>query len=116
MNQRRSRISCQSPRPGSKEHSAVKEYDIVAVAPPYVFPNETRPNPQMEYVREFIDSLPERFHWLPRYSHLHLVPIFSSLYLPPDVVNHLTVAGCYAMMLDDDHLEIVNFDELQNRD
>ena len=101
--------------PGSKERSAVKEFDIVAVAPPYVFLNETKSNPRMEYVREFIDSLSEFFQWLPRYNHLRLVPIFSSLYLPPEVVAHLSSAGCYAMMLDDDHLEIVNFDELHRQ-
>ncbi len=95
---------------GKTQRDATREYDIVAVAPPYVFLNETKSNPRMEYVNEFLESLSDFFEWLPRYSHLRLVPIFSSLYLPQAVVDRLSEAGCYAMMLDDDHLEIVNFD------
>ena len=97
---------------GIRERGTTKEYDIVAVAPPYVFLNETKSNPRMEYVNAFIDSLPEFFEWLPRYSHLQLIPIFSSLYLPQPVVDRLSAAGCYAMMLAEDHLEIVNFEAI----
>jgi len=90
----------------------VREFDIVAVAGERIFLNETKSNPRLEYAREFVESLDDFFEWLPRYRHLQLVPIFSSLSLPDDVIAYLSDRGVYAMMLGEDHLEIVNLEDV----
>ncbi len=88
----------------------VREFDIVAVGGERIFLNETKSNPRMEYAREFVESLDDFFEWLPRYRHLELVAIFSSLSLPEEVIAYLSERGVYAMMLGEDHLEIVNLE------
>ena len=90
----------------------VREFDIVAVGGERIFLNETKSNPRLEYAREFVESLDDFFEWLPRYRHLQLVPIFSSLSLPDDVIAYLSDRGVYAMMLGEDHLEIVNLEDV----
>ena len=93
----------------------VREFDIVAVGGERIFLNETKSNPRMEYARAFVESLDDFFEWLPRYRDLELVAIFSSLSLPDDVIAYLSERGVYAMMLGEDHPEIVNLEAVGGR-
>ena len=86
-----------------------REFDLIALDQQCVFLNETKSNPRMNYVREFVDSLGEFFEFFPEYRGRRLVAIFSSLNMPQQAVSYLTEHGCYAMMMGDEHLQIVNF-------
>jgi len=74
-------------RPGEK-----REFDMIAVSEKNFYVNETKSSPRPEYVS-----------------------IFSSLYIPDNVVMHLTRHGIYAMGLKEDSMELLNFDQVEER-
>ncbi len=51
----------------------------------------------------------------PKYCHRTLIPIFMSAIIQPDQVSYLTEQGIYAVALDEETMELLNFDELQGR-
>ena len=95
------------------DRGRVREFDIIAVAGERLFLDETKSNPRQEYLDMFVRTKEEVFDYLPHYAGKQLVPIFSSLNLPVDAIGYLTKNGCYAMMVGDEHLDIVNFEEVR---
>lgn len=89
-----------------------REFDCIAWTEGYVFHNETKSNVNMKDIETFIANKDIVFEYFPEVRGKILVPIFSSLFLRPEHIDALTEAGCYAMMMGDENMEIVNFDRL----
>jgi hypothetical protein len=98
-----------------KDPGRLREFDIIAVAGERLFLNETKSYVRQEYLEAFVQNKEEVFEYLPHHAGKTLVPIFSSLNLPEEAVRYLTKHKCYAMMMGDEHLDIVNFDEVGAR-
>ncbi len=98
-----------------KDPGRLREFDIIALAGERLFLNETKSYVRQEYLEAFVRNKEEVFEYLPHYAGKALVPIFSSLNLPKEAVGFLTKHKCYAMMMGDEHLGIVNFDEVRDR-
>lgn len=103
-------------RRNSKNRSQRREFDVIAVCGDRVIFNETKSTPRMNYVTEFIEFIKsgEFFDYFPEYRGFRLIPVFSSLYLPEDVVQVLTASGIYAMAMSDDAMDLLNFDAVGN--
>jgi hypothetical protein len=56
------------------------------------------------YIEEF-------YEYFPHDKGKRLIPVFSSLYLPPDVVTRLSRNGIYAMAMSDSAVDILNYKE-----
>lgn len=96
-----------------KDPERLREFDIIALAGERLFLNETKSYVRQEYLEDFVRNKEEVFEYLPHHIGKTLVPIFSSLNLPKEAVRFLTKHKCYAMMMGDEHLEILNFDEVE---
>jgi len=94
------------------DSSRRKELDLVAVTPDVVFVNETKSSPSIEAFRDFVESSESLFEYLPELEGRRVVRIASALFLPAEVVGYLSAHGCYAMMLGDEIMDLVNFDEV----
>ena len=81
----------------TKDASKVREFDVIAVCDDKVIINETKSNPKIEYINEFINVLKEIYDYFPEYKDKKIIPIFSSLYIPEDLVTYLTKNRIYAM-------------------
>ncbi|MEE4356852.1 MAG: OmpH family outer membrane protein [Desulfococcaceae bacterium] len=105
-------ITVRARKRSSSDPSRIKEFDGIAVSERYFFVNETKSNPKPEYAKEFVESLPEIPDFFPEYADRKLIPVFSSLYIPPEVVKYLSRNGVYAMGMRDDGMDLLNFDEV----
>jgi len=94
----------------TKDRSKVREFDVIAVCNDKVIVNETKSTPKIEYIDEFINVLKEIYDYFPEYRGKKIVPIFSSLYIPDDLVTYLTKNNIYAMAMKDDTMDLLNFD------
>ncbi|MEW6258843.1 MAG: hypothetical protein AB1547_02955 [Thermodesulfobacteriota bacterium] len=92
-----------------------REFDVIALWENNVLLNETKSTARMDYVQAFIEFLRSEafFGYFPEYRGKTLIPVFSSLYLPDDVVDVLTQAGVYAMAMSDDSMDLLNFDRIK---
>lgn len=99
--------------PGSENTGSMKEFDVIAVYPDYVFYNETKSTPRSQYIDEFVENIKQFFDYFPEYEGRKLIPIFSSLALDESVVKNCTKKGIYAMALKGDTMDLLNFTELR---
>ncbi len=95
------------------DRSSRREFDVIAVCQDKVILNETKSTPRSSYIEDFIEFLnnKEFFDYFPEYKEKEIIPIFSSLYLPADVVTRLSKNGIYAMGMSDEVMEILNYDQ-----
>lgn len=91
-----------------KNPEKIREFDCLAVGSKILLVNETKSTPKVEYIREFIESLEEIYDYFPGYRDKKIIPVFSSFYLPEDIVNYLTNNKIYALGMKDDTMEILN--------
>jgi hypothetical protein len=96
-----------------KDRSKRREFDIVATFGAIVLVNETKSNPRTEYINEFVQVLREIYDYFPEYQGKKIIPLFSSLYLPEDIVNYLTSQRIYVMGMKEDMMDLLNFDRLR---
>jgi len=96
----------------TKDTSKVREFDVIAVCDDKVIINETKSNPKIEYINEFINVLKEIYDYFPEYRGKKVIPIFSSLYIPEDLVTYLTKNRIYAMAMKDDTMDLLNFEQV----
>ena len=91
-----------------------REFDALYVGSRAVLLNETKSTPRPEYAREFVDFLNsgEFGLYFPEFRELPIVPVFSSLQIPPDLVTYLTRNGIYAVAMGDDAMQILNLTEV----
>ena len=96
----------------TKDASKVREFDVIAVCDDKVIINETKSTPKIEYINEFINVLKEIYDYFPEYKGKKIIPIFSSLYIPEDLVTYLTKNRIYAMAMKDDTMDLLNFEQV----
>jgi hypothetical protein len=99
------------------DRSAQREFDVIAVGDDKVILNETKSKPSSGEVKEFIDFLKtgEFYDYFPEYKEKKLIPIFSTLYMPPDVVKRLTKKRIFAMAMSETVMTVLNFEECRSR-
>jgi len=97
----------------TKDKNKVREFDVIAVWDDKVIINETKSTPRIDYINEFIDVLKEITSYFPEYRDKQIIPIFSSLYLPEDIVDYLTRNKIYAMGMNDDTMDLLNFEKVK---
>ncbi len=98
------------------DKSSRREFDAIAVCQNKVILNETKATPRTSYIDDFIAFLKNGTfeEYFPEYKEKELIPIFSSLYLPPDVVNQLSNNRIYAMAMSDTVMQILNYDQCRS--
>ncbi len=94
-----------------KDRDRIKEFDLLAWTVDTLFWSETKSKATVERFREFIED-ESVFEYFPELAGRRLVKIGSALSIPGDVVAYLTRQGCYAMMLGEETMDIVNFSEV----
>jgi len=92
--------------------SVVREFDIVAASEKYVLVNETKSTPKIDYIHEFIEMLPQFKEFFPEYQNRIVLPIFSSLYLPEEIVQYLSKHHIYALGMADETMDVLNFTQI----
>jgi len=92
-----------------------REFDVIAVSEKNFYVNETKSFPRPEYAGKFARALPDIPDYFPECRGKRIIPIFSSLYIPDNVVLHLTRHGIYAMGLKEDVMGLLNFDQVEER-
>ena len=93
-----------------KDKNDIREFDVIAVTEEYFFVAEIKYTPRNEYVKDFVKLVTtgKVYEYWPEYQDKILVPVFSSLSLPANVVKYLTKHNVLAMAMGEDHMEIVN--------
>ncbi len=104
-------------RTRSDDPSREREFDALYVGTQAVLLNETRATARPEYARAFVQFLEsgQFAQYVPEYPQLPIVPVFSSLSIPADVVTYLTRRGIYAVAMGDEAMEVLNLDEVRQR-
>ena len=94
-----------------------REFDAVYVGTRGVLLNETKSTALSEYATAFMQFLKsgEFGLYFPEYRELPLVPVFSSLSLPDDLVAYLTKNGIYAVAMGDETMQVLNADAVARR-
>lgn len=87
-----------------------REFDALYVGEKAVLLNESKATARPEYARDFVDFLRSDafFLYFPEYRSMPVVPVFSCLYLPPDLVTYLTGQGIYAVAMGDEVMQVLN--------
>ena len=101
-------------RRSQKDRKRLTEFDVVITCDNYLFINETKSNPQIEYVNDFAKKLQDVFDFLPEYQDKTIVPIFSGLYLSEPIVQKLTEEKIYAMALGGETMELLNYEAVRD--
>ena len=101
----------------SDDPSRTREFDALYVGARAVLLNETKSSPRSEDAKAFAGFLErEEFgRYYPQYRELPVVPAFSSLSLPDDLVTYLTRRGIYALAMGDETMQVLNLDEVRGR-
>ena len=99
------------------DRSRSREFDVLYVGTRAVLLNETKSSPRGADVRRFarLVNSGEFFLYFPEYRDLPLVPMFSSLSLPRDLVTFLTRNRIYALAMGDEAMQVMNLDAVRKR-
>ena len=92
-----------------------REFDFLYVGQEAVLLNETKSTAKPEYATDFADFVHsgEFALYFPEYADRPLVPVFSSLHVPDDVVTYLTGHGVYAVGMGDEAMAVLNLEEVR---
>ena len=101
-------------RRSQKDRKRLTEFDVVVSCDNYLFINETKSNPQIDYVNDFVKKLQDVFDFLPEYKGKTVVPILSGLHLPEPIVQKLTEEKIYAMALGGETMELLNYEAVRD--
>ncbi len=91
------------------DKSVRREFDVVAESRDLFFVVETKATPRTEYIRKFIEFVPELASWFPDAKGKKIIPVFASLYLSEDSVKYLTNNNVFAMAMKEDNMDLLNF-------
>ena len=110
-------FSTRTVRTRSDDPSREREFDALYVGTRAVLLNETKATARPEYARAFVEFLEsgQFARYVPEYRELPVVPVFSSLSIPADVVTYLTRRGIYAVAMGDEAMQVLNLDEVRRR-
>ena len=94
-----------------------REFDALYVGARAVLLNETKSSPRMSDAQAFAEFLEsgEFARYFPQYRELPIVPAFSSLSIPDDMVTWLTRRGIYAIAMGDEAMQVLNLDAVRGR-
>ena len=92
-----------------RDRAKSREFDIIAVAGGVFIINETKSTPRVEYIQDFVETLKEIPDYFPESLEKRIIPVFSSLYLPQNVITYLTRMKIYAMAIKDDTMDLLNY-------
>jgi hypothetical protein len=92
-----------------------REFDVIVVGSKAVLLNETKATVKPEYAADFVEFLRsgEFFVYFPAYKGKPLIPVFSSLYLPENIVTYLTRHGIYAVGMGEEAMEVLNLEQVR---
>ncbi len=93
----------------------IRDFDAIAESEKNFYVNDTKSSPSLEYVNEFAEVLADLPDYFPQCRNKRIIPIFSSPHIPDNVLMHLTRHGIYAMGLKEDSMELLNFDQVEER-
>ncbi len=98
------------------DKSKRREFDAIAVCDGVFILNETKSSPETRDVEKFAAFVnsSELFEYFPEYRGYKIYPIFSSLYLDESFITYLSTKGIYALTMNSDTMEIVNFNTIKN--
>ena len=101
----------------SDDRSRQREFDALYVGARAVLLNQTKASARPEYAGEFVKFLEsgEFALYFPELREVPIVPAFSSLSIPEDVVRYLTRRGIYAIAMGDEAMQVLNLNEVRRR-
>ena len=101
----------------SDDRSREREFDALYVGTRAVLLNETKSSPRSSDARAFAEFLRsnEFALYFPQYRELPIVPAFSSLSIPADMVTCLTRRGIYALAMGDEAMQVLNLEAVRSR-
>ena len=101
----------------SDDRSRQREFDALYIGTKGVLLNETKSAPRSRDVQSFARFLRsgEFALYFPECRHLPVVPVFSALHIPDDMVTNLTRNGIYALVMGDYAMQVANLDAVRNR-
>ena len=104
-------------RTRSDDRSRRREFDGLYVGTRGVVLSETNSAPDSRDVRDFVRFFKsgEFFLYFPEYRDLPVVPVFSSLNLPGNLVTMLTRNGIHALAMGGETMQLLNLDEVRAR-
>ena len=90
-----------------------REFEGLYVGDKAILLNESKATVRPEYASDFVKFVQsgEFSHFFPEYEGRPIVAVFSSLYIPQEVVKYLSRHGIYAVGIGDTMMEILNKDE-----
>ncbi len=96
----------------TKQH---REFDYILICNDILLINETKSNPRSEYAKEFVDFIKsgEIWDYFEEYKDKKLIPIFSTLHLPNNVLSYLTSNNIYAVAMKGDEMDVLNYNEVK---
>jgi DNA-binding Lrp family transcriptional regulator len=90
------------------------ELDIVGFTEDKVFIVEVKSSPDRQgYIDDFIEKLRVLPEFLPEIKSYEVVPIYAGLTMSESTIESLTKNNIYALIVNGDILEIVNFDKVK---
>ena len=101
----------------SDDRSRKREFDALYVGARAVLLNQTKSTPRTDDAREFVQFLEsgEFALYFPELREVPIVPAFSSLSIPEDMVKYLTRRGIYAIAMGDEAMQVLNLGAVRNR-
>ena len=101
----------------SDDPSRRREFDVLYVGARAVLLNETKSAPRSEYIQAFVDFLRrgEFALYFPEYREMPIVPVFSSLHIPGNMVTYLTRNGIYAVAMGEEAMRVLNLDTVRQQ-
>ena len=110
-------FSTRTVRTHGDDPSREREFDALYVGTRAVLLNETKATARPEYARAFVEFLEsgQFARYVPEYRDLPIVPVFSSLSIPDDVVTYLTRRGIYAVAMGDEAMQVLNLQAVRSR-
>ena len=93
-----------------KDKEQMREFDAIGINDTYFFLCEIKSNPKQHHVEDFIHLVQsgEIYDYFPEYKALKLVPVFSALTFPENIVKYLSKNNVLAMGMGNTHMELVN--------
>ena len=101
----------------SDDRSRTREFDALYVGTRAVLLNETKSSPRPQDARAFVEFLRsgEFRLYYPEYETVPIVPAFSSLSIPEDLVTYLTRHGIYALAMGEEAMQVLNLQAVRSR-
>ncbi len=108
------RVSCNR----SGDLARKREFDALYVGTRAVLLNDTKSPPCSNDARRFARFVEsgQFARYFPQYRDLPIVPVFSSLSIPEDMVDYLTRRGIYALAMGDEDMQVLNLEAVRGQE